>query len=157
DTFLLGIEAAAAYASHAATKLHQSGRSNGLLLVDNGKLYLRDRVPPQSLHAVHVYYPDPWPKRRHRGRRFFTDEVRDTLADVLVDDGLLLIATDNPAYAGAIVRVLGSAPAFERDTTAEQQLQALGPGFAFSPTNFEKKYLEAGRILRRYAFRRVAR
>ena len=95
DTFLLGIEAAAGYASLAATKLHESGNKNGIFLVDNGKLFLEDRVDEAALAAVHVYFPDPWPKRRHRGRRFFTEEVRAVIARVIRDDGYCLVATDN--------------------------------------------------------------
>jgi len=86
-TFLLGIEAAMGYASLAATRLKQSGRKNGLFLVDNGKLFLADRVEPAQLAAVHVYFPDPWPKRRHAGRRFFTDDVVAVLARAIRDHG----------------------------------------------------------------------
>lgn len=157
DTFVLGIEAAPGYASLAATKLRQSGRNNGRFLVDNGKLYLDDRVDDGALAAVHVYYPDPWPKRRHKGRRFFTDDVPAVLARVLRPGGYCYVATDNAAYAGQIARVLGRSPLFLRDEAEERRMLALGPGHAFSPTNFERKYQEQGRVLRRYAFRNVAR
>jgi len=156
-TFVLGIEAAEGYASIAATKLRASGRSNGRFLVDNGKLYLADRVAEGTLDAVHVYFPDPWPKRRHKGRRFFTDDVPATLAHALRDGAYCYVATDNAAYAGQVARVMGSAPQFERDEAEEQRVKELGPGHAFSPTNFERKYIEEGRIIRRYAFRRLAR
>ncbi len=156
DTFLLGIEAAPGYASLAATRLKESGRANGLFLVDNGKLYLADRVDDAALDAVHVYFPDPWPKRRHKGRRFFTDDVPAVLARVIRPGGYCYVATDNPAYAGQVCRVLGAAVDFVRDEDEERRVQALGPGHAFSPTNFERKYIEAGRVIRRYAFRRVA-
>lgn len=157
DTFLLGIEAAHGYAELAAARLLQAGRRNGLLLVDNGKLFLQDRVADGALAAVHVYFPDPWPKRRHAGRRFFTADVPAVLARVLRADGCCYVATDNPAYAGQIVRVLGSAAAFARDEAEEARVQQLGPGHAFTPTNFERKYVEQGRVIRRYAFRRLPR
>ncbi|HEX5054421.1 MAG TPA: tRNA (guanosine(46)-N7)-methyltransferase TrmB [Planctomycetota bacterium] len=157
DTFVLGIEAAPGYASMAATRLRQSGRTNARLLVDNGKLYLHDRVGEAALDAVHVYFPDPWPKRRHKGRRFFTDDVLPVLARVLRGGGHCYAATDNAAYAGQIARVLGSARDFVRDEAEEARVLALGPGHAFTPTNFERKYLEEGRVIRRYAFRRLPR
>jgi len=157
EVFVLGIEAAPGYASLAATKLRQSGRTNGLFLVDNGKLFLQDRVDEGALAAVHVYFPDPWPKRRHKGRRFFTDEVPAVLARALGRDGYCYVATDNAAYAGQIARVLGSSPWFVRDEHEEARVQAAGPGHAFSPTNFERKYLEEGRVIRRYAFRKAGR
>lgn len=157
ETFVLGIEAAPGYASFAAARLVQCGARNGCLLVDNGKLYLQDRVPDAALQAVHVYFPDPWPKRRHAGRRFFTEDVTAVLARVLRDDGWLLCATDNPAYAGQICRVMGAAVDFVRDEQEEQRLIAAGPGHAFTPTNFERKYIEEGRVIRRYAWRRLRR
>ncbi len=157
DTFVLGIEAASGYASLAATRLHESGRQNGLFLVDNGKLYLQDRVDDGELAAVHVYFPDPWPKRRHAGRRFFTPDVLPVLARAIRDDGYCYVATDNAAYAGQIARVLGSAADFARDESEEARVRELGPGHAFSPTNFERKYIEEGRVIRRYAFRRLPR
>jgi tRNA (guanine-N7-)-methyltransferase len=155
DTFFVGIEAAASYASYAAAQLQLVGARNAVLLVDNAVLYLRDSVPPASLDRLHVYFPDPWPKRRHRGRRFFGEGSPALAHRVLKPGGLLLLATDNPAYAGQICRVLGASPLLARDADAEIELPALGPGHGFSPTNFERKYLEEGRVIRRYAFRRI--
>ncbi len=157
DVFVLGIEAAPGYAACAAARLHATGRDNGLLLVDNGKLYLQDRVPEGALAAVHVYFPDPWPKRRHQGRRFFTDDVPPIVARALRDDGYLFVATDNPAYGGQIARVMGSAVEFTCDEDERDRRIDAGPGHAFSPTNFERKYIDEGRIIRRYAFRRRRR
>jgi tRNA (guanine-N7-)-methyltransferase len=156
DVFFLGIEAATGYASLAASRLNALDRRNALLLVDNGKLYLEDRVPAGALRAVHVYYPDPWPKRRHAGRRFFTDEVPAVIARALRADGWLYVATDNPGYAGQIARVIGKSEHFARDEAEERRLLQDAGGLAFSPTNFERKYREEGRILRRYAFAKVA-
>lgn len=156
ETFVLGIEAAPAYAQIAAERLLRSGQHNALLLIDNAKLYLQDRVGEGALRRVHVYYPDPWPKRRHRGRRFFTDDVVPVLHRALAPDGWLLVATDNAAYAGELCRVLGSGGLFERDPAEEQRLLDLGEGHGFVPTNFERKYRDEGRISRRYAWRRLA-
>lgn len=156
DTFLLGIEAAPGYASLGAVKLRQADRHNGRFLVDNGKLFLEDRVDPGELDAVHVYFPDPWPKRRHKGRRFFTDDVPAVLARAIRPGGFLYFASDNAAYSGQVVRVMGASPDFRRDEAEEARALAAGPGHAFTPTNFERKYLVEGRVIRRYAFRRVA-
>jgi tRNA (guanine-N7-)-methyltransferase len=156
DTFFLGIEASPAYARHAAAQLRKGGLGNARLLIDNARLYLQDRVPEGALARVHVYYPDPWPKRRHRGRRFFTEETPAVLHRCLAAGGLALVATDNPAYAGQIVLLMGSSPLFERDRAEEDRLLASPPGHGFSPTNFERKYIEEGRVLRRYAWRRRA-
>src|SRR5690606_23423778 len=150
------IEASVAYAKFAAQRVRDAGLRNAVLLVDNARLYLQDRVPEGALRAVHVYYPDPWPKRRHRKRRFFAEETPDVLYRCLAPDGYLLVATDNAAYAGQIVALMGAAPGFARDRAEEERLRDAPPGHGFSPTNFERKYLQEGRILRRYAFRKVS-
>lgn len=155
DTFMLGIEASPGYATYAAEKLLKSGQENGLLLSDNAKVFLKDQVPENSLARLHVYFPDPWPKRRHRKRRFFTSEMPEVIHRALHPHGWLLIATDNAALAGEISRVVGSSPLFARDEIEEQRIRTGPEGHGFSPTNFERKYIEEGRIIRRYAFRPV--
>jgi tRNA (guanine-N7-)-methyltransferase len=154
DTFMLGIEASPGYATYAAEKLSKCGHTNGLLLADNAKAFLKEQVPAGSLERVHVYFPDPWPKRRHRKRRFFTPEMPEVLHSSLRSKGWLLIATDNAALAGEISRVIGSSLLFARDEAEEQTIQAGPDGHGFSPTNFERKYIKEGRIIRRYAFQR---
>lgn len=155
DTFVLGIEASAAYARFVAEQVRDAKLTNTVLLVDNARQFLDDRVPPAALRVVHVYYPDPWPKRRHRKRRFFVAETPAILHRCLRTDGLVLVATDNAAYAGQIVALMGASALFVRDVEEEARLQMAPPGHGFSPTNFERKYRQEGRILRRYAFRKT--
>lgn len=157
DTFYLGIEAAPAYARLAAERLYQAGRRNAAVLVDNARLYLDDRVPPGRVARIHVYFPDPWPKRRHRKRRLFSAGAPEILGRALAPGGHLLFASDNAAYAGQVVAILGAGPWFTRDEEEERRLIEQGPGEGFSPTDFERKYLAGGRRIRRYAFRRTDR
>jgi tRNA (guanine-N7-)-methyltransferase len=66
-------------------------------------------LPPGSLASVDLLYPDPWPKRRHRKRRFISDENLDALAQVMAQGAPLRFATDIDDYAGwALARVLRS-------------------------------------------------
>ena len=153
-TFFVGIEAAPDYARYTAERLAKTGRRNGVLLVDNAKQYLRDSVDAGTVDRIHVYFPDPWPKRRHRKRRFFTADAPDVLCRILKPGGTVLAATDNPAYAGQICAVLGECAGLQRDEAEEERLRAMPPGHGFSPSNFERKYHEQGRIIRRYAYRR---
>jgi tRNA (guanine-N7-)-methyltransferase len=60
---------------------------------------LTDRVPGRSLAAVHLFFPDPWPKQRHAKRRFVQQHTLDLLAARLVPGGVLLVATDIDGYA----------------------------------------------------------
>ena len=67
---------------------------------------------PGSLAGVHVFFPDPWPKARHRKRRFVRTDVVDLLADRIVPGGHLLVATDIEDYARHARSVLDAHPAF---------------------------------------------
>jgi tRNA (guanine-N7-)-methyltransferase len=60
---------------------------------------LTDRLAPAQLAAVHLFFPDPWPKRGHAKRRFVQASTLDVLASRLTARGHVLIATDQPAYA----------------------------------------------------------
>ncbi|QGN56887.1 tRNA (guanosine(46)-N7)-methyltransferase TrmB [Nostocoides sp. HKS02] len=62
-------------------------------------LLLEDRIAPQSLAAVHLFFPDPWPKARHAKRRFLSAHTLDLVASRLEPGGHLLVATDHDAYA----------------------------------------------------------
>lgn len=103
---------------------------------------------------MHIYYPDPWPKWRHRKRRIFSDELPPLLHHVLESGGELLVATDNLRYFGEILEVLGETELLERAFDLEAKYGAEDPGLAFGPTNFSRKYKIEGRTLRTCAWRR---
>ena len=155
--FFLGIEASPEYARYCADRLVRAGCHNGRLLADNARVFVRDVVPEAAVDVFHIYYPDPWPKRRHRKRRLFQPGAELELARALKDDGLLLVATDSTAYFGEILTVLGQGEALRRDWTTEAELGDGVAGVAFVPTNFQIKYQKEGRTLHRAAFRRVPR
>jgi tRNA (guanine-N7-)-methyltransferase len=61
--------------------------------------FLSDRVTPGTLTAVHLFFPDPWPKQKHAKRRFVQQHTLELVASRLVPGGELLVATDIAAYA----------------------------------------------------------
>jgi tRNA (guanine-N7-)-methyltransferase len=154
DTNFFGVEIVRKYQLYAATRLALRQLPNVRVACADGRALLRDRVAPQSVDAVHVYFPDPWWKARHRKRRVFTPEFAHTVGDALRTGGRLLIATDVEAYHGImtqIVRDLG--PAFRE----------LPPPAASEPqhdmdylTNFERKFRKEGRPIYRAAYERTA-
>jgi tRNA (guanine-N7-)-methyltransferase len=100
---------------------------------------LTERVPSASLAAVHLFFPDPWPKRGHVKRRFVRADVLDLLADRLVVDGHVLVATDQPAYVDHVRGEVASHGGFVvRETTRPTWRPVDG---------FERKALEAGRTV----------
>ena len=98
---------------------------------------LAERVAAASLTAVHVFFPDPWPKAKHARRRFISRDALDLVASRLVPGGRLLVATDHDGYA-AHVR-----SAFE---THGGFVVTEGERPSWRPTDgFEDKGLVAGR------------
>lgn len=61
--------------------------------------FLAERVGPGTLSAVHLFFPDPWPKNKHAKRRFVQQHTLELIASRLVPGGVLLVATDITAYA----------------------------------------------------------
>ena len=100
---------------------------------------LERMVAPQSLAGVHVYFPDPWHKKRHHKRRLIQPPFVALLASRLAPGGYLHCATDWEPYAQQMLEVLGAEPA----------LRNTAPGYAPRPpwrplTKFEQRGLRLG-------------
>lgn len=100
-------------------------------------------LPPSSLGRVFLFYPDPWPKRRHRKRRFVSRETLEELSRVMRPGAQLRFATDIDDYAGwALARVRQAADlAWEAETSADW----LTPFEGWTPTKYEAKAIAGGR------------
>ena len=135
-----------------AVDVHTPGLGNVLRLAERAGLtnlraasgdaldLLRHQIPSDSLEAVHVYFPDPWPKARHHKRRIVRPDVVALIADRLRAGGMLYCATDWSEYAHEMLEVLG----------AEPWLANRCQGFAHRPphrpvTKFEARAVREGR------------
>lgn len=92
--------------------LDARGLTNVRVVDGDAVAMLADSLAPASLHAVRIFFPDPWPKRRHAKRRLVTPAFAALLADRLVPGGSLHLATDWPPYADQVRSVLAASPAF---------------------------------------------
>lgn len=123
---------------------------NVRVFLGDGVELLRDRIPSASLAGLRAFFPDPWPKTRHHGRRLVRPELVALMADRLTYGGLLHVATDWTPYADQMLRVL----------TAEPLLRnTAGTGFAPRPewrpvTAYERRGLLLGHEVRDLVFRR---
>jgi tRNA (guanine-N7-)-methyltransferase len=93
DAFFIGIDVKAKRCQKAREKAEKHGLSNVAVLQGPAEAFLRD-IPPLSISAFHIYFPDPWPKSRHRKRRFFTMETLRVMHERLHDGGRLCFGTD---------------------------------------------------------------
>ena len=99
---------------------------------------VRDMVPPGSLAGVHVFFPDPWPKKRHHKRRLLQLPFAELLASRLAPGGYFHVATDWQEYAEHILATLG----------VVRDLENPHPGFAARPADRpETKFENRGRRL----------
>ncbi len=114
---------------------------------------LAQALPPACIDRVQIYFPDPWPKKRHHKRRLLQTEFAGRLARVLKPDGRLLLATDWADYAEQMLAVLNAHPAFAN-------LSGNGTFVERPPerplTRFERRGLKLGHAVFDLAFRRVA-
>lgn len=102
-----------------------------------------DWLPEASLGRVFLFYPDPWPKRRHRKRRFVSHETLEKLARVMKSGAQLRFATDIDDYAGwTLARIRASTDFSWTAATADDWLL---PWEGWTRTKYEAKAMAAGR------------
>ena len=133
----LGVEWANKYLRFAEARAQKRGLEN-IRFVRVDAREMMASIPEQSVQAYYVFYPDPWPKKRHHKRRFLRDDIAVELARTLVDGGKLHVATDHDDYWEALQPVFDEHPEFER------QERFGGPEFPVPEgeplTHFEIKY-----------------
>lgn len=144
---VLAVERARKYLLLTALRAARQGLGNVRLVHTTAEDLLFRCLAPASVAAVHVYFPDPWPKKRHHKRRFFKPENIARLAQVLRPGGLLRVKTDHADYATVINEGLASEPLFQVADVEEAFVQV-------PPTHFEIKYAREQRKVFRFAFRR---
>ena len=152
DVCLFGIEWANEYLRIAEARAIKRGLENVRFARADAADLVRRAIPDASVAAFYVFYPDPWPKKRHHKRRFFQPGNLDALARTLLPGGWLHVATDHDDYWAALRPLVDVHPAFERQT------EFGGPDFplpADGPlTNFEAKYETERRSRHRATWRR---
>ena len=150
DRNFFGIELAKKYARSAAERVAKKGLMNVRVLPSDARLFMARYCPDRTLHAVHVYFPDPWWKARHKKRRVFAEPLLADIERTLVPGGLLHVATDVDEYFGVITALVANHPDFiEQPATEikdpEHELDYL--------TNFERKYRLESRPIYRVHYR----
>ncbi|CAL9506732.1 tRNA (guanine-N(7)-)-methyltransferase [Streptomyces sp. enrichment culture] len=147
-----------------AVDVHTPGQGNLLNLADqrgltnvrvgNGDaiILLREMLAPDCLDGLRVYFPDPWPKKRHHKRRLIQPEFLSLAATRLRPGAVLHCATDWEPYAEQMLEVLTAHPDFE-NTRADG---GFAPRPEFRPlTRFEGQGLDKGHVVNDLLFRRV--
>lgn len=144
-----GLEIEPGYARIAHLRAARAGLPNLRIERLDGKAFVLRRLSPGCLAGLHVYFPDPWPKKRHHKRRLVDRAWAAAAALGLAPASLLRVASDHEEYFGVIDDVLSHEPLLDRLAPEEAGDWSTG-------TSYELKYLKAGRPIYKAVFRRRA-
>jgi tRNA (guanine-N7-)-methyltransferase len=121
-------------------KLDRKGRRLGLTNLRGVRIesayFLEYLLPPQSVTALHIYFPDPWPKRKHVKNRLINEQFPELAKKVLQPGGIVYLRTDDRNYFEQMVAVFAASSAFKL-TETPAELSSL-------VTDFEKEFNERG-------------
>ncbi|HKQ36858.1 MAG TPA: tRNA (guanosine(46)-N7)-methyltransferase TrmB [Verrucomicrobiae bacterium] len=101
----LGVERLLGRIRKIERKAKRAGLTNVRLMRIEASYFLEYLLPRGSVTALHIYFPDPWPKRKHRKNRLINDALAETCAHVLAPGGTIYLRTDDADYFGQMQSV----------------------------------------------------
>jgi len=143
DINFLGIEWANKYYRTAVDRIGRWGIPNVRIIRTDAAIFLGNYITDESVDFFHIYFPDPWPKKKHHKRRFFNKENMSQILRGLKKGGIVQFATDRKDYFEQAKKVIEAQEAtlekieFERACGAREK-EIVG-------TNYERKYIKDGR------------
>tara|TARA_B100000809_G_C15103336_1_gene517782 strand:- start:1082 stop:1750 length:669 start_codon:yes stop_codon:yes gene_type:complete len=143
----VGIERASKYFAKSCERLAKHDITTARLVYCDAPYFLYRHVANQSVSAFHIYFPDPWPKKRHRKRRIFNNSIwiSELVRTLNNKSGKIYIATDYKTYFWEIQELFDCHPDFEycpKKSTETNYIQ----------TSFEIKYREQGHPIYRAVY-----
>lgn len=136
-----GIEWARWFWRYASDRLRRHGCTNARTVRAEALYFLREFITDGTLSVLHVYFPDPWPKKRHHKRRLIQAPFLDEAHRVLRPGGRLQIVTDHQDYFEQIEQVVRGS----KLTVVDYNRPGSAGDGEFVGTNFERKYAREGR------------
>jgi tRNA (guanine-N7-)-methyltransferase len=117
-------------------KLHRKGSRAGLMNLRGVRIessyFLQYLLPPHSAVALHIYFPDPWPKKKHRKNRLVNESFPRLAHAALVSGGVVYLRTDDADYFSQMAEVFGASRQFQKAETPVE--------LAELPTDFEREF-----------------
>ena len=141
DRDFLGIEVHEPGVGHCLLQVRDAAINNLRLIAHDAIEVLVQQIPPNSLARVNLYFPDPWPKKRHHKRRIVSAAFLDLVADRLTIGGTLNVATDWENYAEHIDAVIAESG---RYLLSERREHDGNAPFDRPRTKFERRGLRKG-------------
>ncbi|MCM3878349.1 MAG: tRNA (guanosine(46)-N7)-methyltransferase TrmB [Thermoanaerobaculia bacterium] len=148
DRNWFGLEIEAEYVQIVRLRAERARLLNLRVERIDGKAFVERRLSAGCLAGLHVYFPDPWPKKRHHKRRLVDPAWAGAAARALAPGGTLRLASDHEEYFSLIDGVLSKEPLLEKLCPEEAGDWSTG-------TSYELKYLKTGRPIHRIVLRRL--
>jgi tRNA (guanine-N7-)-methyltransferase len=143
EVSFLGVEYTNKVYRYAVDRIGRRGLTNVRIIRTEAVDFVRNFIADGSVQAFHIYYPDPWPKKRHNKRRFFSSANLDELLRCLVPGGRIQLATDHEDYWQQMDSVIEAAAGKVRRVEFERPAGALEGEVV--GTNYERKYKKEDR------------
>ncbi|MDY6947866.1 MAG: tRNA (guanosine(46)-N7)-methyltransferase TrmB [Pseudomonadota bacterium] len=149
----LGVEVHKPGVGHLLLGAETAGLNNLRIVCHDAVEVLQQQLAPGSIQLIHIFFPDPWPKKRHHKRRLIQPEFVEVLARALAVGGTLRLATDWEPYAMHMREVIDAATSFTND--------APDTGFVTRNeerplTRFERRGQRLGHGVWDLSYRRIA-
>jgi len=133
-------------------KLDRKGRRAGLTNLRGVQIessyFLQYLLPPRSASALHIYFPDPWPKKKHHKHRLINGHFPEITHTTLAPGGVVYFRTDDKDYFAQITEVFNANKKFQRVETPAELVELL--------TDFEREFRTRGISTLRAAYRTPA-
>lgn len=128
-------------------KARRAGLGNVRCLRIEASYFLEFMVPKSGIGALHIYFPDPWPKRRHHKNRLINERFPEIAAQALGTLGMVYLRTDDENYFEQMLVCFGNSPLFRSEETPEDLRKFL--------TDFERGFNSRGVQTRHAAYRKM--
>lgn len=139
-----GIDRVSKFMNMGKTRAGKRKLPNIHFFRSEAKAFLTEAVPPASVGVFHLYFSDPWPKRRHQTRRVFTGEFLGLMHARLVPGGLVEIATDDAVYFEAMKKTIAATAELWDNVRESVNERIFDP---MNKTSYEIKWAAEGRSL----------
>jgi tRNA (guanine-N7-)-methyltransferase len=143
---VLGLERLLGRLRKADRKIGRGGLENVRLLRLEAAYFVEYLLPPKSVSALHIYFPDPWPKRKQRKNRLINERFAQATAAALVSGGAVYLRTDDRDYFDQMMSVFGGNACFREMDTPTDLREVL--------TDFERGFQARGVQTLRTAFQK---
>src|SRR5258706_16199502 len=137
----IGIEWSRWFWRYSSDRLRRNKCVNARTVRAEAMYFLTEFVPANSISVLHIYFPDPWPKKRHHKRRLIQEKFMPVVQRTLKGDGRLQIVTDHAEYFEQIEQVVRGSQL----SVVDYNRPGSAGGGEFVGTNFERKYQREGR------------